>query len=1281
MKNLKVVAKRFKLQENKKLIKKALTRKLNPKIKAKTYLLIDPLKNKVVRGSLKYVSNKLGLSKKEVREAVLGRDRVVKGNVKYTGFRFDNKSQLTTFLNKYKDDTKIPTLSKKKKKISTEELSQDNNLIKIINLGQSNHHKFGIKENTYQLDFNNTGYDFSNVREGLKKIVARATIKQKLGGKDKVRFLIEDPSLQHIISTPLTDLDQFNIGMVEKLVEKGMDSESQFQITNDTKITIVGVNMASGAGKKNMSLNLKENIYKKKSIIPINNEDNLCCGRAIALGITRLEKGTKSKEYLKQRQNQKYQGEKAKELYELCEVCEGECGLEQIKEFEYHTGYEINVISGDFMNEIIYPNSKAEDYQPKPPDKQIFLYHNNNHYDLIASNKVAGFLGKDYFCYQCKKCFKDKNKHNCRKKCNSCCCYDCPTLQTKLKDRKYDLQCQGCHRYFPNQTCFNNHLIKDTNGKSMCDKIFKCHKCNTIYNKDRFCMETHKCGEYLCRNCDCVVKKNHKCYLFPKPLKQSSEQYIFFDFESDISGEHHEVNFSVSQYYDKEESIIHYNIEEFCEWAFQEKHKGYTFIAHNGRGYDYKFVMRWLLLNTTYKPTTIYAGQKLMCFSVNDGLKIRFIDSVNFLTMPLSAFPSTFGETELKKGFFPHWFNILDNAEYVGKIPPMRYFGYKSFSTEKREEFIKWWVGKRLSNYVWDNEKELKEYCISDVDILKKCMIKFRALYLDVADIDPLQYITIAGVCMAIFKYYYILPSYPERYMEVKLKREFMDLSSYVELMDKFQKEVRKDIFTEKKIAVLKYDDAEWTRQGFFGGRTNAAKLLYNFNDGEEGCYSDITSLYPTVQYYDEYPMGHSKKIKEKDITEEIINKVKNKEFFGIVDCEVLPPDDLYHPVLARKGEKLMFDLLQKRGRFATPELNIAIDKGYKILKVFEVRYWDRTTRNLFKDYVSKFLKIKQEASGYPDWVKTEEDKDKYIADYHKNQGILLEKHKIIKNKGLRAIAKLCLNSLWGKFGQRTNMTKTKIIGDKSEFFKLISDKTLENINWYQIDQNKMEISYQVKEKYVKNDFNTNIDIACFTTSHARSRLYKALDLLGHQVLYFDTDSVVYVYNPNNPNHHKLANGDYCGEWTDELEGYIMTGTFVSGGPKNYSYEKTKDGITKYCSKVKGFGLNHEVSKRINHFSMIEVVNNRELGDTNKIEVQFEMIKRNKDHSLSNFTMDKNYGFCYDKRIILEEDINGNLDTIPFGFNPSKVNWIEYPEYSGEASSDEEELPSFLSED
>jgi hypothetical protein len=41
------------------------------------------------------------------------------------------------------------------------------------------------------------------------------------------------------------------------------------------------------------------------------------------------------------------------------------------------------------------------------------------------------------------------------------------------------------------------------------------------------------------------------------------------------------------------------------------------------------------------------------------------------------------------------------------------------------------------------------------------------------------------------------------------------------------------------------------------------------------------------------------------------------------------------------------------------------------------------------------FLKLKQESSGYPSWVRSEDDKDKYIKDYRRAKGIDLDQASI----------------------------------------------------------------------------------------------------------------------------------------------------------------------------------------------------------------------------------------------------------------------------------------------
>ena len=51
---------------------------------------------------------------------------------------------------------------------------------------------------------------------------------------------------------------------------------------------------------------------------------------------------------------------------------------------------------------------------------------------------------------------------------------------------------------------------------------------------------------------------------------------------------------------------------------------------------------------------------------------------------------------------------------------------------------------------------------------------------------------------------------------------------------------------------------------------------------------------------------------------------------------------------------------------------------------------------------------------------------DQYIQDFEQSDGVKLDKSQISLNSGKMSVAKLCLNSLWGKFGQKEKMPKTE---------------------------------------------------------------------------------------------------------------------------------------------------------------------------------------------------------------------------------------------------------------
>ena len=75
---------------------------------------------------------------------------------------------------------------------------------------------------------------------------------------------------------------------------------------------------------------------------------------------------------------------------------------------------------------------------------------------------------------------------------------------------------------------------------------------------------------------------------------------------------------------------------------------------------------------------------------------------------------------------------------------------------EARTTFLKWYQARVDENYVFDFKKELEAYCRSDVDILRRSAMTFRDAFLKIGNVDTLQYITIASVCMALYRSKYM---------------------------------------------------------------------------------------------------------------------------------------------------------------------------------------------------------------------------------------------------------------------------------------------------------------------------------------------------------------------------------------------------------------------------------------------------------------------------------------------------------------------------------------------
>jgi hypothetical protein len=107
---------------------------------------------------------------------------------------------------------------------------------------------------------------------------------------------------------------------------------------------------------------------------------------------------------------------------------------------------------------------------------------------------------------------------------------------------------------------------------------------------------------------------------------------------------------------------------------------------------------------------------------------------------------------------FPHYFNTNGNQNYVGLIPDVKNYGVDTMRKTPRQEFLKWHAANGKEKYVFEFQKAFLIYCDSDVDILRRGCLQLRKQFLEIADIDPFQYITIVGVCMTIYRTKYLQP-------------------------------------------------------------------------------------------------------------------------------------------------------------------------------------------------------------------------------------------------------------------------------------------------------------------------------------------------------------------------------------------------------------------------------------------------------------------------------------------------------------------------------------------
>ena len=298
----------------------------------------------------------------------------------------------------------------------------------------------------------------------------------------------------------------------------------------------------------------------------------------------------------------------------------------------------------------------------------------------------------------------------------------------------------------------------------------------------------------------------------------------------------------------------------------------------------------------------------------------------------------------------------------------------------------------------------------------------------------------------------------------------------------------------------------------------------------------------------------------------------------------------------------------------------------------------------LFAEYVNTWLKIKQEASGWPASCITTEQRRAYVHAYEAREGNRLDVPHIELNPGPRKLAKTMNNSMWWKFGQQENKTQVVEFVEPQPFHTFL-DSDQHDIRYVSsLTEERVDVHYKQKAHCETVSPNVNIFVAAFITCWARLRLYEALELLDKRVLYFDTDSIIFTHLPGqtSPPLRRLPG---------RFQERTRVGRCHSGILLRWTKELlgTRRAPVKTVCKVRGFSLNVQGREQLNYEILRDNILaelERPLAAPTRVAQLHTITRDAKGYTLHARPSHKDYRLVFSKRML--DPITAK--TYPYGY-------------------------------
>jgi hypothetical protein len=161
-------------------------------------------------------------------------------------------------------------------------------------------------------------------------------------------------------------------------------------------------------------------------------------------------------------------------------------------------------------------------------------------------------------------------------------------------------------------------------------------------------------------------------------------------------------------------------------------------------------------------------------------------------------------------------------------------------------------------------------------------------------------------------------------------------------------------------------------------------------------------------------------------------------------------------------------------------ELAQALEEGYIVTMVYSALEYTDWSKDVFADYVADFMAQKIHATGFE--TDDYEHQEEFIMQCHQDYNIIIERQKMQPNPSKRTTSKLNLNSLWGKLGQRSDLTKTAITDSPAILRKYLDDPRTEVTDVELLNGDVVMITYGTRKDFIESHKHSNIAMAAWTT-------------------------------------------------------------------------------------------------------------------------------------------------------------------------------------------------------